>query len=68
MGFCGGRDKPNWKREIVSDHKFEHIDLQDFHDPSCLTRFKHFLVFFGVIKSFAIYIADVWTAADFSLS
>ncbi|KAG1234337.1 hypothetical protein G6F68_004039 [Rhizopus microsporus] len=64
MGFCGGRDKPNWKREIVSDHKFEHIDLQDFHDSSCLTRFKHFLVFFGVIKSFATYIADVWTAVS----
>ncbi|CAO3647945.1 unnamed protein product [Mucor fragilis] len=63
MGCCGG-DKPKWKREIVPDHKFENVDLDAFYNPSCGSRFGYMFIFILSLKSFAVYVADLWTAVS----
>jgi hypothetical protein len=47
---------------MVSDHRFDHINLDDFHNTSLTIRFKYLFLFISVFKSFAVYIADLWTA------
>lgn len=64
QGCCGG-DKPKWKREIVPDHKFENVDLDAFYNPSCGSRFGYMFIFILSLKSFAVYVADLWTAGKF---
>lgn len=61
QGFCGN-NKPEWKREIVSDHKFENVNLNAFHDSSCTSRFGHMFVFIATIKSACVCLADLYTA------
>ncbi|KAI8575092.1 hypothetical protein K450DRAFT_263315 [Umbelopsis ramanniana AG] len=55
---------PKWKREKVQDHKFDYVDVDEFHDPSCLTRTKYMLLFLVVLKSVLVYAADMWTAVS----
>ncbi|CAO3668381.1 unnamed protein product [Umbelopsis ramanniana] len=55
---------PKWKREKVQDHKFDFVDVDEFHDPSCLTRTKYMLLFLVVLKSVLVYAADMWTAVS----
>ncbi|RUP45610.1 hypothetical protein BC936DRAFT_147953 [Jimgerdemannia flammicorona] len=58
-----GKDKtPKWKREQVPDHKFDFVDVEEFYDPKCTSKISYTFVFLVVIKSFVIYIADLWTA------
>lgn len=59
---CWGNNKPKWQGEMVSDHRFDHINLDDFHNTSLNIRFKYLFLFISVFKSFAVYIADLWTA------
>ncbi|KAI8643838.1 hypothetical protein BD408DRAFT_364252 [Parasitella parasitica] len=63
MGCCGD-SKPKWKREIVPDHKFENIDLDSFYKTSCSSRCGHLFIFVLSLKSFAVYVADLWTAVS----
>ncbi|CAO1638837.1 unnamed protein product [Sympodiomycopsis kandeliae] len=56
---CGPAD---WKREEVPDHKFDFIDVRDYHNNGWWTRTRYGLLFALVIKSFAVYIADIYTA------
>ncbi|KAF0528113.1 pheromone-regulated K+ transporter prm6 [Gigaspora margarita] len=51
-----------WKREQVKDHKFDFVDVQEFKKDSVYYRIKHSFVFFIVLKSVLVYIADIWTA------
>jgi Fungal potassium channel len=53
---------PKWKREQVSDHKFDFIDIEEFYDPGCWTKMKYMMIFLSVIKSTLTYLADLWTA------
>ncbi|KAI8367861.1 hypothetical protein EDC96DRAFT_543726 [Choanephora cucurbitarum] len=62
MGW--GTNKPKWKREVVRDHKFANINLNSFYDPSCYTRFSYLSIFLASLKSFAVYVADLWTAVS----
>ncbi|KAG2175598.1 hypothetical protein INT43_001245 [Umbelopsis isabellina] len=59
---------PKWKREQVSDHKFDYIDVDEFYDPSCWTKMKYMTIFFSVIKSTLTYLADLWTAGILLIS
>ncbi|KAK4704430.1 hypothetical protein P7C70_g1775, partial [Phenoliferia sp. Uapishka_3] len=51
-----------WKREEVPDHKFDFVNVHEFHATNCTTRLGYAWMYLLVIKSFAVYIADVYTA------
>ncbi|PVG03501.1 hypothetical protein CPB86DRAFT_804033 [Serendipita vermifera] len=53
---------PAWKREVVPDHKFDFIDTRDFHSKSISIRLQYVWVYILVIKSFLVYISDIYTA------
>ncbi|KAM0750459.1 hypothetical protein T439DRAFT_277175, partial [Meredithblackwellia eburnea MCA 4105] len=50
-----------WKREQVPDHKFDFIDVREFHATNCTTRLQYFWLYLLIIKSFGVYIADIYT-------
>lgn len=56
---CGNA---SWKREEVPDHKFDFIDVRDFRNNGCFQQLKYVFLFVMVVKSFAVYVADVYTA------
>lgn len=57
--MCGGA---KWKREEVPDHKFDFIDTRDFYDNSFFMRVKYVWVYVLVLKSFLVYISDIFSA------
>ncbi|TDL29719.1 hypothetical protein BD410DRAFT_37772 [Rickenella mellea] len=57
--MCGG---PQWKREVVPDHKFDFVDTRDFTDHSCWMRTRYMWVYVIVLKSFLVYVSDIFTA------
>ncbi|KAI9276598.1 hypothetical protein BY458DRAFT_113329 [Sporodiniella umbellata] len=63
MCCCSGNG-PKWKREIVKDHKFDYVDINEFYDPSCCARLSYMFMFFGILKGFLVYVADLWTAVS----
>ncbi|KAF9106555.1 hypothetical protein BGX27_009110 [Mortierella sp. AM989] len=54
----------NWKREVVQDHKFDFINVDDFIDNSCYRQFRYLLVFAAIIRGILIYCSDIFTAAN----
>ncbi|TEB30162.1 vacuole protein [Coprinellus micaceus] len=57
--MCGGS---KWKREEVPDHKFDFIDTREFYDNSFFMRVKYIWVYVIVLKSFLVYISDIFSA------
>ncbi|KAL1917605.1 uncharacterized protein VTP21DRAFT_3998 [Calcarisporiella thermophila] len=57
---CGGGSK--WKREEIQDHKFDYVDIDEFHEPHCGKKVKYMFVFLVIIKCILVYCADLWTA------
>ncbi|KAH9179908.1 hypothetical protein EDB89DRAFT_1841466 [Lactarius sanguifluus] len=57
--MCGG---PAWKREIVPDHKFDFVDTREFIDNGFGMRMKYLWVYILVLKSFLVYVSDIFTA------
>jgi hypothetical protein len=57
--MCSGA---KWKREEVPDHKFDFLDTRDYHDNSFLMRLKYIWVYVIVLKSFLVYISDIFSA------
>ncbi|KAF9921989.1 hypothetical protein FBU30_007931 [Linnemannia zychae] len=53
-----------WKREIVQDHKFDFINVDDFIDSSCWRQFTYSLVFAAIIRGILVYCSDIFTAAN----
>jgi len=53
---------PKWKREVVQDHKFDFVDIRDFHSTSCGLRLRYVWLYILVIKSFLVYVSDLFTA------
>src|SRR6266542_3229822 len=51
-----------WKREKVQDHKFDFVDIHEFEKHDFFSKVKYSQVFFLVLKSVLVYIADVYTA------
>ncbi|EIW71060.1 hypothetical protein TREMEDRAFT_42550 [Tremella mesenterica DSM 1558] len=52
----------DWKREAVPDHKFDFINVREFHRTDILTRLKYILRYIWLLKSIAVYGLDVFTA------
>ncbi|THH06698.1 hypothetical protein EW145_g3916 [Phellinidium pouzarii] len=57
--MCGG---PQWKREVVPDHKFDFIDARDFTEYGCWMRTRYLWIYVLVLKSFLVYVFDIFTA------
>ncbi|KAK7470767.1 Potassium transporter [Stygiomarasmius scandens] len=53
---------PKWKREIVPDHKFDFVDTREFTDNGFMMRMKYLWLYIIVLKSFLVYISDIFTA------
>ncbi|KAI8064100.1 hypothetical protein BDF21DRAFT_428219 [Thamnidium elegans] len=61
--MCFGSGKgPKWKREVVKDHKFDFIDIEEFRDDSCSARFAYSFMFLMILKSILTMTADLYTA------
>ncbi|KAL0070865.1 Potassium transporter [Marasmius tenuissimus] len=56
---CSG---PKWKREIVPDHKFDFVDTTEFTDNGFFMRLKYLFLYLIVLKSFLVYMSDIFTA------
>ncbi|KAL0582030.1 Potassium transporter [Marasmius crinis-equi] len=56
---CSG---PKWKREIVPDHKFDFVDTTEFADNGFFMRLKYLFLYLIVLKSFMVYMSDIFTA------
>jgi hypothetical protein len=54
----------HWKREVVQDHKFDFINVDDFIDNSCWRQFTYTLVFAAIIRGILVYCSDIFTAAN----
>ncbi|KAG8865341.1 hypothetical protein FRB96_000231 [Tulasnella sp. 330] len=54
---------PAWKREVVQDHKFDFVDTRDFHTKSFGVRVQYMWIYILVLKSFLVYLSDIYTAA-----
>jgi len=51
-----------WKREVVPDHKFDFVDVREFTDNGFGMRMKYLWLFIVVLKSFLVYVTDIFTA------
>ncbi|ORX92608.1 hypothetical protein K493DRAFT_225285 [Basidiobolus meristosporus CBS 931.73] len=60
MCCCGGEAK--WKREVINDHKFDFVDVDEFYENNFITKFKYCFIFVFTIKSILIYVLDLYTA------
>ena len=38
--FIQQQKGPKWKRELVPDHKFDYIDVEEFRTHSCYVGFR----------------------------
>ncbi|KAF8639946.1 hypothetical protein AX17_001196 [Amanita inopinata Kibby_2008] len=56
---CSGA---KWKREEVPDHKFDFVDTREFTDNGFVMRMKYLWLYAVVLKSFLVYVSDVFTA------
>ncbi|KAG7097084.1 hypothetical protein E1B28_004470 [Marasmius oreades] len=56
---CSG---PKWKREVVPDHKFDFVDTSEFTDNGFFMRLKYLFLYLVVLKSFLVYMSDIFTA------
>ncbi|WVQ79839.1 hypothetical protein IAT38_001939 [Cryptococcus sp. DSM 104549] len=52
----------DWKREVVPDHKFDFINVREFHKGDIWTRIKYIFRYIFLLKSFAVYGLDIFTA------
>ncbi|ORY30221.1 hypothetical protein BCR39DRAFT_466825 [Naematelia encephala] len=51
-----------WKREVVQDHKFDFINVSEFHRTDILTRLKYVWKYILILKAFAVMGLDIFTA------
>ncbi|KAF9122900.1 hypothetical protein BGW39_009412 [Mortierella sp. 14UC] len=51
---------PKWKTEIVPSHKFELINIADFHSNSIWTRLRYMWVWTMFFKTVLVLCGDVW--------
>ncbi|KAF9123407.1 hypothetical protein BGW39_008991 [Mortierella sp. 14UC] len=56
--------RAQWQREVVQDHKFDFINVDDFIDNSCWRQFTYSLVFAAIIRGILVYCSDIFTAAN----
>ncbi|KAG0289355.1 hypothetical protein BGZ96_007080 [Linnemannia gamsii] len=59
---------PKWKTEIVPSHKFEFINIADFHSNSPWTRLRYMWVWTMFFKAILVLCGDVWTCTILIIS
>jgi len=59
---CFKKSKWRNERQQIQDHKFDFIDIDDFHERSVVRKLRYSMVFLVVLKTILVYIADLWTA------
>ncbi|WWD21740.1 hypothetical protein CI109_106227 [Kwoniella shandongensis] len=57
-----------WKREVVPDHKFDFINVREFHKTDIWTRIKYIFRYVWLLKSIVVYGLDIFTAATMIVS
>ncbi|PLW12749.1 hypothetical protein PCANC_17701 [Puccinia coronata f. sp. avenae] len=55
---CSGAQ---WKREEVPDHKWDFVDVREFHNSGFMSYFQYCFLYVLVIKSVLVYASDVYT-------
>ncbi|KAG2220906.1 hypothetical protein INT45_013035, partial [Circinella minor] len=60
--FIKQQKGPRWKRELIPDHKWDYIDVEQFRKKSCYNGIRYLFVFLGIILSSLAYVADLWSA------
>ncbi|EHS63835.1 uncharacterized protein PGTG_21874 [Puccinia graminis f. sp. tritici CRL 75-36-700-3] len=55
---CSG---PQWKREEVPDHKWDFVDVREFHTSGLMSYFQYSFLYVLVIKSVLVYASDIYT-------
>ncbi|KAK2734511.1 hypothetical protein FQN57_001675 [Myotisia sp. PD_48] len=63
MGCCGAREDEDLK-DVKAEQKWDYITLSDFNNSSCWAPFSFFLLFLMMLKSFAVYGVDTFTAVN----
>ncbi|KAF8420174.1 hypothetical protein EV426DRAFT_248134 [Tirmania nivea] len=61
MGLFGSKRK---SPELLAEHKFDYINLADFHSHSFWAGFAYVTIYFGILISLCAYAADIYTAAN----
>ncbi|RPB20564.1 hypothetical protein L211DRAFT_858695 [Terfezia boudieri ATCC MYA-4762] len=61
MGLFGSNKK---SAELLAEHKFDYINLADFHSHSFWAGFAYVTIYFGILISLCAYAADIYTAAS----
>ncbi|KAF9932349.1 hypothetical protein FBU30_008329 [Linnemannia zychae] len=59
---------PKWKTEIVPSHKFEFINITDFHSNSPWTRLRYTWVWIMFFKAILVLCGDIWTCTILIIS
>ncbi|WWC86643.1 uncharacterized protein L201_001520 [Kwoniella dendrophila CBS 6074] len=58
----------DWKREAVPDHKFDFVNVREFHKTDIWTRIKYIFKYVFLLKSIAVYGLDIFTASTMIVS
>ncbi|WWC68181.1 uncharacterized protein I206_102104 [Kwoniella pini CBS 10737] len=58
----------DWKREVVPDHKFDFVNVREFHKTDIWTRIKYIFKYVFLLKSIAVYGLDIFTASTMIVS
>jgi hypothetical protein len=48
-----------WKKEFVVEHKFDYINLDDYHDTRLRTRFTYLLIYVFTFRDAINYLTDL---------
>jgi len=55
---CSGA---RWKREEVPDHKWDFVDVREFHNSGIISYLQYGFLYVLVIKSVLVYASDIYT-------
>ncbi|KAF9217250.1 hypothetical protein BGZ59_005587 [Podila verticillata] len=60
--------QPKWKTEQVPSHKFEFINIADFHNKSPWARLRYTWVWVMFLKAILVFCGDIWTCTILIIS
>ncbi|KAG0209096.1 hypothetical protein BGX33_005838 [Mortierella sp. NVP41] len=59
---------PKWKTEVVPSHKFEFLNIVDFHSNSTWARLRYTWVWIMFFKAIMVLCGDIWTCTILIIS
>ncbi|KAI9592291.1 hypothetical protein BDF19DRAFT_451930 [Syncephalis fuscata] len=59
------KDTVKWKREIIPDHKFDFVDINEFYNNSTWMQLRYCIVYVLIMRSVGAYIADAITVISY---